>query len=67
MLVLFTRFIGGNHNDNAFSRCTSSLIIVCDEVYAYNIVPKGQKCDFAYTLRIEGITKLTRPGFRPDS
>ncbi len=54
MLVLFSDFIRGTHNDNAFSRCTSSLIVVCEKDYAHKIVPPGQVCGFAYTIPVEG-------------
>ncbi len=53
MLVLVTDFIRGNHSDTAFSRCTSSLVVVCNEDFANKIVPPNQLCDFAYTIQVE--------------
>ncbi len=53
MLVLVTDFIRGSHSDTAFSRCTSSLVVVCNEDFAVKIVPPGQLCDFAYTIKVE--------------
>jgi hypothetical protein len=57
MLVIFTDFLKGAHNDDFFSRCTSSLIVVCKEETADRIVPPNEKCDFAYTIYVDGNIK----------
>ncbi len=54
MVVIFTTFIEGPHNENIFSRCKSSLIVVCNEEHAKKIVPEHQECSFAYIIPVHG-------------
>jgi hypothetical protein len=54
MVVIFTDFLKGAHNDDFFSRCTSSLIVVCKEETADKIVPSNEECDFAYKISVNG-------------
>jgi hypothetical protein len=54
MVVLFTSFIEGPHNENIFSRCKSSLIVVCNEEHAQKIVPDDQGIAFAFSLPVHG-------------
>ncbi len=58
MVVVFTNFIDGHHNDNVFSRCTSSLIIVCNKESVDMIYPDSDKYAFAFKIAIEGNTIL---------
>ncbi len=53
MLVIFTTFLTGPHNEDVFSRCTSSLIVVCNDEAADKIVPFIE-CDFAYKIPVHG-------------
>ena len=54
MLVIFTTFMTGPHNEDVFSRCTSSLIVVCNEEAADKIVPSKSECEFAYKIPVHG-------------
>jgi hypothetical protein len=54
MMVVFTNFIDGQHNDNVFSRCTSSLIVVCNQKSADMIFPDSEQYSFAYKINIQG-------------
>jgi hypothetical protein len=52
MLVIFTTFMTGPHNEDVFSRCTSSLIVVCNEEAADKIVPSNAETEFAYKIPV---------------
>ncbi len=54
MVVVFTNFIAGQHNDNVFSRCSSSLIVVCNKESADMIFPDSEQYSFAFKIEIEG-------------
>jgi hypothetical protein len=54
MVVVFTNFIAGQHNDNVFSRCSSSLIVVCNKESADMIYPDSEQYSFAFKIEIEG-------------
>ncbi len=54
MMVIFTDFLKGPHNDDFFSRCTSSLIVVCNEEAAEKIIPSNKECEFAYKIPVHG-------------
>jgi hypothetical protein len=54
MVVVFTNSITGLHNDNVFSRCTSSLIVVCNKQLADRIYPDSEQNSFAIKIHIEG-------------
>jgi hypothetical protein len=58
MMVIFTNFLKGQHNDDFYSRCTSSLIVVCNEEAADKIIPSNQECEFAYKIPVFGKNKL---------
>ncbi len=58
MLVIFTTFMTGPHNEDVFSRCTSSLIVVCNEEAAYKIVPPNAETEFAYTIPVHSKFEL---------
>ena len=58
MMVIFTDFLKGPHNDDFFSRCTSSLIVVCREETANKIVPPNEECEFAYKIPVQGKQKI---------
>jgi len=53
MLVIFTTFMTGSYNEDVFSRCTSSLIVVCNKDAADKIVPESD-CEFAYKIPVHG-------------
>jgi hypothetical protein len=44
----------GPHNEDVFSRCTSSLIVVCNEEAADKIVPSNAETEFAYKIPVYG-------------
>jgi hypothetical protein len=52
MLVIFTTFMTGPHNEDVFSRCTSSLIVVCNAEAADKIVPSNAETEFAYKIPV---------------
>ena len=52
MVVVFTNFIAGQHNDNVFSRCT------CNKESVDMIYPDTDKYAFAFKIAIEGNTIL---------
>jgi hypothetical protein len=54
MLVLFASFIEGPHNTNVFSRCKSSLIVVCNEEYVDKLMKPNEECSFAYKIPVHG-------------
>jgi|LakMenEpi03Aug12_release.lakeMendotaPanAssembly.Ray.scaffolds.fasta_scaffold1213001_1 hypothetical protein len=59
MLVIFTIHLIGPQNDDVFSRCTSSLIVVCNAEAADKIVPEKlvssePECPFAYKIPVHG-------------
>ncbi len=54
MLVIFTDFLKGAHNDDFFSRCTSSLVVICKEETANKIVAPNEECQFAYKIYVNG-------------
>jgi hypothetical protein len=54
MMVVFTDFLKGPHNDDFFSRCTSSLIVVCNEEAADKILSFKEGCEFAYKIPVHG-------------
>jgi hypothetical protein len=56
MVVVFTNFIAGQHNDNVFSRCSSSLIVVCNKESADMIYPDAEQHSFVFKIEIEGKT-----------
>jgi hypothetical protein len=58
MLVLFTTFLTGRHNEDVFSCCTSSLIVVCNAEAADKIVPSNSETQFAYKIPVHGKLKL---------
>jgi hypothetical protein len=58
MLVLFASFIEGPHNTNVFSRCKSSLIVVCNEEHVDKHMGSNQDCSFAYKIPVHGMNKV---------
>jgi hypothetical protein len=54
MMVIFTDFLKGPHNDDFFSRCTSSLIVICHEEAADKIIASNEECEFAYKIPVHG-------------
>jgi hypothetical protein len=54
MVVVFTDFLKGPHNDDFFSRCTSCLIVVCNEESANKIIPSNKGCEFAFKIPVHG-------------
>jgi hypothetical protein len=53
MLVIFTPFMTGSNYEFFCSRCTSSLIVVCNKDAADKIVPESG-CEFAYKIEVFG-------------
>ncbi len=60
MMVVFTDFLKGPHNDDFFSRCTSSLIVVCNEEAAEKIIPSNKECEFAYKIPVHSKYNLLK-------
>ncbi len=60
MMVIFTDFLKGPHNDDFLSRCTSSLIVVCKEEAAEKIIPSNKECEFAYKITVHGKHNLKK-------
>ncbi len=58
MLVIFTTYMNGPHNEDVLSRCTSSLIVVCNAEAADKIVPANGETEFAYKIPVHGKFKL---------
>ncbi len=57
MLVVFTTFMTGPQNEDIFSRCTSSLIVICNAEAADKIVPSNAETEFAYKIPVHGKLK----------
>jgi hypothetical protein len=58
MLVIFTTFMTGPQNEDVFSRCTSSLIVICNAEAADKIVPSNAETEFAYKIPVHGEVKF---------
>ncbi len=58
MLVIFTTFMTGPQNEDVFSRCTSSLIVICNAEAADKIVPSNAEIEFAYKIPVHGMLKF---------
>jgi hypothetical protein len=54
MLVIFTTHLTGPQNEDVFSRCTSSLIVVCNEEAAEKIIQSETRREFAYKIPVHG-------------
>jgi hypothetical protein len=54
VMVIFTTAMEGHHNEELFSRCTSSLIVVCNAEDAVKFVGPNEKCECAYTIPVHG-------------
>jgi hypothetical protein len=42
-LVLFCKAVTASHNENVFSRCSSKLIVICNEDQAHKIVDQSEQ------------------------
>jgi hypothetical protein len=54
MLAIFTTHLTGPQNVDVFSRCTSSLIVVCNQEAAEKIIPLQTECEAAYKIPVHG-------------